>query len=227
MGRLSILDKKNLAVIRIGLVAIFFITCVVVPAMKLLPFFEWTIIQVHHTFVEFDQTTTRVYFDGITRYKTYSAERFPDTIHEYSFNELKNDLWKYDLYPKLSREYLEILSPSGMGLILLGTIIFGLKLGMYYYLWQFEKQIKPLIYHGSSIVTVLGISIHWTLLIIAFVGANPIPVYGATRSFLLPPTPNLILVILMVLGIVSLMVSDHIESILSRLERVLSSDRKS
>ena len=216
----SILVKKNLAFIRIGLISIFFITCMVVPAMKLLPFFEWTIIQYHATMVGHRQSTTRVYFDGITRSTTFSGY-YVDTFHEYSFEELKKDTWKYDIYLKLPEEYLEILSLSGMAMILLGTIIFGLKLGLNYYLWQSKKQIHSLIYHGSSMVGILVILIHWTLLIIAFVGATPLPVSGHhTMRFILPPTPNLILVFLMILGIVCLVVSDNFESLLTRLKRI-------
>ena len=212
MGRPSLWVKKKSAVIRIGLISIFFITCMLVPAMKLLPFFEWTILVTNERKIELTkQTTTRVYFDGITR----------STTQEYSFKELKRDISVYDIYPKLSGDYLEILSLSGVGMILLGTIIFGLKLGLNDWLWQSKKKIHSLIYHGSSMVVILVILIHWTLLIIAFGGTTPVPVYvpGSTTSFILPPTPNFILVFLMILGIVSLVVSDNFESILTFLKR--------
>ena len=219
MRRSSLLVKKNLAVIRLGLVSIFFITCVLVPAMKLLPFFEWTIIHISERYLD-KQSTTRVYFDGITRYTTYSGEIYADTIHEYSFKELKTDARIYGIYPKLFGDYLEILSLSGMGMILLGTIIFGLKLGLNYHLWKSEKQINSLIYHGSSIVAVLVILIYWTLLSLTFVGTHPVPAgVSSTNHFILPPTPNLVLVFMMIIGIVSLFGSDNFESILTRLKR--------
>ncbi|MFX1285491.1 MAG: hypothetical protein ACFFB5_17770 [Promethearchaeota archaeon] len=222
MGRPSLLPKKNyyLAFVHIGLISIFFLTCVVVPAFRLLPFFEWKIFEVNNTFMEIKQWTTRCYFDGITRSTTYSNEFYADTFHEYSFKELKRDYTIYEIFPKLSGEYLEVLTLSGMGMILLGTIIFGLKLGLNYYLWQSKKQIHSWLYHGSSIVAILVIVIHWTLLILAFVG-NPTHTYldYSTMSFIVPPTPNLVLVFLMAVGIVSLVISDHIESIQTHLKK--------
>ena len=194
------------------MISIFFITCVVVPALRLLPFFEWTILVTNERNIEWTkQTTTRVYFNGITQ----------STTHVYSFKELKRDISKYDIYPKLTEEYLEILSLSGMGVILLGTIVFGLKLGLNYCLWQSKNQFHFPLYYRSSIVAVLTIFLHWTLLIRAFVGTKPVPVYvsGSITSFILPPTPNSILVSLMIIGMVSLIVSDNFESILTRLKR--------
>ena len=169
-------NKKKWLILRLCLFIGFFVACVIIPVIKIIPFFyrsEW------HGGLGDSYTLKFSYF--INSYYIHESGRTRYYFTNFVFNDL-----------------IDYLAITGWIMILLGILV------LIFVIAEFLKKEKFSILYWLSMLTIISIFVEWLLMIIIMI-QEPWKVVIVNGSAWYPPVINIYLLVIMLIGIICLL----------------------
>ncbi len=203
---------QKVAIIRLILTCFYFISCILIPFLKIIPFITWKFV--------FSGSNSdffwiyNCYIDGIE----YKNDNYNDPSEFFSYLEsfkFFSESFLEEIEP-ISFYLFDLLYFLGWTMILSGSCVFILNILIFYQIFHKKKSRILPISHLLSTFSIVLVFIEWVLFLL-FIFEFNCPSFG--RYYFPPeyyivcmkPTFNFILSFLMVFGIVCLFTANYID----------------